>query len=251
MWPNIIFIILISLFTSFQILMTGCGNSADDIIQTSSQPLKAVIISGNSAIRIDPILFSSRIALLKKGEAVDVLEQSKLKSWIGDTNDYWYKIRRANGVSGWTYGQNIKIIRSGSDSLEQYISKFMKDDTKELTKALTGKWWSVNSFGDFTNHCLEIYEDNKYKSYTKGSSSFIEGEYTFDINKNQVIFLKGATFGNSLDMLKRGQMYFLQKEQEDQLLQFKRIASEIKEEQEEQEKTVTEKAEIPNESKTE
>ncbi len=225
----------------------SCGTD-DSPIDSTSEHFKAIIISGNSAIRIDPILFSSRVALLKKGEVVEVIERSKTKSWIGKTNDYWFKVRRNSGIVGWTFGTNIKLLRPGTASLEQYISDFMKDDSKEVIKALTGKWWSVNSFGDFTNHCIEIKDDNTYKSYTKGGGAFFSGEYTFDFNKNQIIFLKGATFGNSLDMIKRGQTYMLQKEQEDQIVQFKRIAAEIKDEPEpEPEK----KVEAADETKTE
>ncbi|MBN1531910.1 MAG: SH3 domain-containing protein [Spirochaetes bacterium] len=224
----------------------SCGND-DSIIGSSSQPTKAIITSGNSAIRIDPLLFSGRVALLNKGEVVELLERSKTKSWVGDTNDFWYKVRRANGISGWTYGTNIRVLRPGTASMEQFIADFIKDDSKEMIKAITGKWWSVNSFGDFTSHCLEFYEDNKYKSYRKGSSVFIEGEYTFDLNKNQIIFIKGTTFGKTLDMIKRGQTYMLQKEMEDQVIRFKKIASEIKEEEKEGEKTIK----APDENKAE
>lgn len=214
-------------------LLSSCGGNGDDL-DTTSGTAKAVIVSPNAALRIDPILQSARIALLKKGEPVDVLERSKQKTWVGKSNDYWFKIKRANGITGWTYGQNIKILRSGVDSIEQYLTQAMEDDTEEITKAIVGKWWSVNSYGDFTYHCLELGEDRTYKSYTKGSTAFIEGEYSFDLKKNQIIFSKGATFGKNLDLNKRGQMYFLQIEKDKNLIQFKQITDNIPEPEEEQ-----------------
>ncbi len=201
---------------------------------TEGSPL-AVIITPNTALRVDPLIFTSRVAQLKKGEVGELLERSSEKKPVGGTTDYWYKIRFNNGISGWVFGSNINILNnSNRNNVESYLSQFWEKETKELSEALHGRWWSVNRFNDFTSHVLEIYKDGKYKSYIKGSTKKIEGDYNFDFNKNQIIFLNGTTFEKDLNYIRRGEEYTLSKEDEKDEMKFKKINANPESEVEEQ-----------------
>lgn len=190
---------------------------------TQGNPL-AVIITPNTSLRVDPLIFTSRIAQLKKGEVGEILEKSSEKKPVAGTIDFWYKIRLNNGITGWVYGSNINILKdSNRNNVESYLSQFWEKETKELSEALNGRWWSVNRFNDFTNHVLEIYKDGKYKSYIKGSTKKIEGDYNFDFNKNQIIFLNGTTFEGDLNYIRRGDEYTLSREDEKDEIKFKKI----------------------------
>ncbi len=209
------------------VLITGCNKMKPEtpVIPENSQgnPL-AVIITPNTALRVDPLIFTSRIAQLKKGEVGEVLEKSSEKKPVGGTVDFWYKIRLSNGISGWVYGSNINILKdSNRDNVESYLSQFWEKETKELSEALHGRWWSVNRFNDFTSHVLEIYKDGKYKSYIKGSTKKFEGDYNFDFNNNKIIFLNGTTFEVDLNYIRRGDEYTLSREDEKDEIKFKKI----------------------------
>ncbi len=208
-------------------LASGCSKSKQEIPvipeNSSGNPL-AVVITPNTALRVDPLIFTSRIAQLKKGEVGEVLDRSSEKKPVAGTMDYWYKIRLSNGITGWVYGSNINILKdSNRNNVESYLSQFWDKETKELSEALHGRWWSVNRFNDFTSHVLEIYKDGKYKSYVKGSPKIIEGDYNFDFNKNQIIFLNNTTFEGDLNYIKRGEEFTLSRDDEKNELKFKKI----------------------------
>jgi hypothetical protein len=194
------------------------------IPENSEKNPLAVIITPNTALRIDPLIFTSRIAQLKKGEVGEIIGKSSEMKTVGKAKDYWYKIKLANGISGWVFGSNMNILKdSDKEHVTSYLSEFWEKETSALGESLHGKWWSINKFNDFTNHCLEIYKGGKYKSYAKGSSRKIEGEYNFDFNNNQIIFLKGTSFGGDLNFFQRGDEYTLIRESETNEMKFKKI----------------------------
>jgi len=195
-----------------------------DIPENSAGNPLAVIITPNTALRVDPLIFTARVAQLKKGEVGEVLDKSSEKKPVGGAINYWYKIKLSNGISGWVFGSNINILKdSNKNNVESYLSQFWEKETKILSEALTGRWWSINRFNDFTNHVLEIYKDGKYKSYIKGSTKKIEGDYNFDFNKNQIIFLNGTTFEGDLNYFRRGDDYTLSRDAEKDEIKFKKI----------------------------
>jgi len=217
----------ISLLLFFIIFTGNCKkNDSEDYVipeNIEKNPI-AVIITPNTALRIDPLIFTSRVAQLKKGEVVEIIGKASEMKTVGKSKDYWYKIKLANGISGWTFGSNMTILDdSDKGHVTSYLSEFWEKETAEISEALHGKWWSLNRFNDFTNHCLEMYKDGKYKSYTKGSQRKIEGEYNFDFNNNQIIFLKGTTFEGDLNYFQRGDEYTLIKESEKNEIRFKKI----------------------------
>jgi hypothetical protein len=187
-----------------------------------------IILKGYTAVRIDPMIFAGIITDLNKGASVHVLAKSKEKGWVGKSSGYWYKIRTNDGITGWVFGQNISIHSSASkDAMKRIITDFMEGERAQIKQYLAGKWWSVNEFGDFTDHCLEIYESGAYKSYLKGGEAQpITGTYRLDFNKNEIEFSGGTSFKTNLDLAKRGNDYIIKKSMKDYELRFTKISIE-------------------------
>lgn len=206
-------------------ILTGCKDEAKIIPKQTY----GIITSGNSALRIDPLVFASKILQLNKGESVEVIERSKEKTWVAKSSHYWYRVRTRAGYSGWVYGENLQILTSRDrDYLKKVANEFLADEAARIKKELQGKWWSINEFEDFTSQCLELHDDGSYRSYFKGQEKGIEGQFKVDMNANQVIFDKGTTFKGNLDIVKRGQEYILRRDMEDHELRFKRISIDVK-----------------------
>jgi hypothetical protein len=201
-----------------------CSNN-DGVITKDTY---GIILKGYTAMRIDPMIFAGIISELNKGTSVQVLEKSKEKSWVGKTSGYWYKVKTNGGISGWVFGQNISIHFSKSkDSIDKVVSDFMTGERIQVKQYLAGKWWSINEFGDFTDHCLELYESGKYRSYLKGDEKLpIAGTYRIDFNKNEILFSDGTSFKSNLELAKRGVDYIMKKNMKDHELRFKKISVE-------------------------
>lgn len=174
------------------------------------------------------MIFAGIVAELNKGATVRVLEKSSEKTWVGKSHDYWFRIRTKDGVTGWVFGQNISIHSSKGDiSMDSAVSDFMQIENARVRQYLMGKWWSTNEFGDFTDHCIELYESGTYKSYLKGNEENpIVGTYKVDFNKNAIIFSRGTSFKSNLDIARRGNDYTLKKDKKDFELYFTKISIE-------------------------
>ncbi len=203
---------------------TSCGDSGrHDRSRARKVSEYAVVVSDNTALRIDPMIYSARITLMRKGTRLEVLDQSREKSWVGKDHSYWYKVRLENGLGGWVYGSTIRIFKeSQSGSIDGYVSNLREHEQETLRKNLSGKWWSVNRNGDFTNLCVEIYENGKYKSYARGGRE-IEGEYNFNFNDETIVFLNGTSFGQNLKYINRGNMYHLEAKEGKYEIRFRKI----------------------------
>jgi len=210
--------------------LLNCGNNEDRSIITSGEITETgekntgIILTQDTALRIDPLIFSAKITQMNKGQVVEVLDKSAEEKTIAGSTDYWYKIKLENRMTGWAFGKHIKILDSaGKEAVDTYLGKFWEKETSELSNELHGKWWSVNRYGDFTSHALEIHKDGQYRSYFKGGGKPIEGVYNFDFNKNMVVFLSGTTFKNDLRYTKKGNIYSLSIETEKEDIRFKKI----------------------------
>ncbi|HOO70385.1 MAG TPA: SH3 domain-containing protein [Spirochaetota bacterium] len=202
----------------------SCSKHKSHQDNRSGKKLMGVILTDNTSLRVDPYIFSSKIDMISKGETIEITDKSEVKSWIGNNNDYWYKVKKLNGVSGWIYGQNLKIIESSQAASDDYLEEFWEKEAGIIKKEISGKWWSLNEKGDFTDHCLEISGNGSYKSYSKNNpSSIIEGEYNFDFNKNEIIFLNGTSFKNNLTFIKRGSTYLFKTKINQETISFKKI----------------------------
>lgn len=205
-------IIHILIISASLINLQTCTKEVQEEAEYIESSMIGVILNYRSTLRLDPILYSSIITYLKLGETVDVLAQSKNRSWIGDTNNYWYKIKSKSGFSGWTYGTNIKVFAGDDkDDIGDFKIGFWNGEKWKMRKKLAGRWWSVDRFDNFTDQCIELGRNGTYKSYCLDCTP-IEGDYKIDFDEFEIIFLRGTYVGDRLKCIIRGGKYFLKKE---------------------------------------
>lgn len=206
------------------VFAVSCGNSEPEITKDTY----GIIIKENSAVRIDPMIFAGIVTTLDKGTSVQVIEKSTAKGWVGRSNGYWYKIIVKDGATGWVFAQNISIhYSSDKTAQDRQVASFMEGELARIRQQLAGKWWSTNEFGDFTEHCLEIYESGAYRSYLKGGEERqITGTYRINFSKNEIEFSGGTSFSSNLELEKRGGDYIIKKSMKDRELRFTRISME-------------------------
>lgn len=213
------------------LLLLSCGNGkkADEVPVIETK--KGIILTNGTTVRLHPVLHSAKLNELYEGDTVMVVDISAVKSSIGNTRDYWYKIKNTDGVTGWVYGINLELV-SGSDRDRRDIVKtIQQDELNSLKESLSGKWWSVDHRGEFTNHGLDIFEDGKYRSYTRGSANTIEGEFNFDVHNNEIVFLNNTSFQDDLNYKRRGRGYTLFRRTDTGELRFRQIQDTIDEEE--------------------
>ncbi len=248
-------IIPLAIFSILILFFSSCGKNPEK--KGSKHEVEkniGIVLSQNSALRVDPYIFSGLAVKLNKGDTVEIIDKSSEKSWIGSLQDYWYKARMNNGITGWVFGKNIKIVKSKDDSdVSKFVSEFFKDESNSLKKEIAGKWWSINKFEDFTEDALEFTPDGKYKSYkNQQDPTYIDGEYKIDFQNSEILFEKGTTFGENLKFAPRGKTYVLYKELKTGEMVFKKISLETtKKESGKSEKTdKSEKIQNNDEDKT-
>lgn len=202
----------------------SCGHRDNEITDDTY----GIILNENTAVRIDPMIFAGIVTTLGKGSSVQVVEKSSEKGWVGRLNDYWYKIRVKDGSAGWVFGKNVSLHSSADRvSMDRKVTSFMEGELTRIRQNLAGKWWSTNEFGDFTEHCLELYESGAYRSYLKGGEARqITGTYTVNFNKNEIEFSGGTSFKSNLDLAKRGADYIIKKNMKEYDLHFTKISVE-------------------------
>jgi hypothetical protein len=72
-------------------------------------PTRGVLNDSRVRVRTYPTLKAETLGHLDQGERVEVMERSGLRESIGEMNDYWYRIRRDDGLAGWSYGYFIDL----------------------------------------------------------------------------------------------------------------------------------------------
>jgi len=225
MKKNIIFIIMI-------FILISCNNKKqiEVNIKTISKDSMGIILVQNSSLRLDPFIFSARLSQIDRGETVKILKKSGKKGYIAGSKDWWYKIKLKDNVTGWIYGKNLKIFSAKKNSdIEDQLNIFWSKEKKKIEKKLIGRWWSINRFGDYTSHGLDLLEENKYKSYRKGKEEKAkEGMFSLDLANNKIIFEGETTFAKEIQILKRGRTYYLIYIDGSKKKRFKRILKDFK-----------------------
>ncbi len=72
-------------------------------------PSRGVLNDDRVRVRAYPTLGAEVLGHLERGDRVEVLERSGLRESIGEMNDFWYRIRREDGLAGWSYGYFIDL----------------------------------------------------------------------------------------------------------------------------------------------
>jgi len=185
-----------------------------------------IVIIDKTVLRIDPMLYSSVIGYINKGEIAFILNKSKEKMRLLNDEEYWYYVRFSGGLIGWIYGNNLKIFPADKmHEIEKYLSGLWVAEHKKFRKKITGTWESIEPEGS-SNQSLEIFEDGNYKSY-RAESNTIEGEYSINFKEREIIFKKGTYFGNKIMFFPLSNGNFLKKSANDTGIKFKKISSKI------------------------
>lgn len=218
---RVILVYVVTMFLSC--LLSSCG-----LADRKQEEQYGVVSASGTQMRIDPMVFAGIVGELNQGDAVTIIERSKEKTWVGKMHDYWYHVKTKEGLTGWVFGQNLKIKKAASaGSIESISSEFKKVEEARIRSNIAGKWWSINEFGDFTDHCLELYDSGKYRSYMKEAEGRqIIGTYRVDLTKNEIVFSKGTSFKTNCDIARRGNDYILKKRMADYDLRFTKISIE-------------------------
>jgi len=193
------------------ILFSSCESAKEEktVLSESNVNETGYIMNDNSAVRFEPHLFSARVDNLNKGDKVTVIGRSAEKSKIAKVEDYWLRVITPSGITAWTFGSNVKLMKEGDDATQKELDRLANErKADQLAKTFKGVWWSTTASGTFTSHKLTIYEDRKYKSERGGQK--IEGEWSIDFDKNAVLFSNGTTAGKEFALIERGQDIFFE-----------------------------------------
>lgn len=214
------------ILTLITISIAGCSRKPANQPLAPGKKQIALITVQDSALRLDPIVSSARIMVLGTGENGEVIDYSKEKSSVAGKQDFWYKIRLRSGVTGWIWGQNIKVFAEGENkSIESFARELRAAEEETVRKEIRGKWWSVVGEDTFTNHILTIHSDGKYAALLKGSDKPVEGTYSIDTEKTLITFDKGTPFGKDVNYIIRGDFYVLEAVGDKTKIRFKRVSS--------------------------
>ncbi|MFW5808143.1 MAG: SH3 domain-containing protein, partial [Spirochaetota bacterium] len=216
-------------FFLFCALTVSCGDTHDESTPLTAPEMEdrsfGIILNENAAVRFQPQLHTARIEYLDKGDTVQIIGRSSEQSRIGGITDYWYYVSMPSGLTGWTFGSNLKILKEGDDfTIEDYREQVAQEKIELTLKQLKGKWWSVTKSGNFTSHMLMLYPDKTYRSTRGGLKK--EGTFDIDMNDKLIRFSDGTSFGDVLGFSERGQELVLEIEGEEYTYRFKKISSE-------------------------
>ncbi len=212
------------------ILVSGCKDreiTGDDTDNISKVTGTGIVLTDDTVMRIDPVIYSSIVTYIGKGEKIAILNRSLQKAWVGDGEDYWYKVKYSGGFLGWIYGRNIKIFaKDETGNIEDFLSRFWKEEIAKLKARLSGKWGSITREGILQDEYLLIYNDGKYKSFKK-DSDVIQGNYSLNFQKSEIVFQNGTYFGPRISFHSTKEGFFLTKEVNKKEIKYKKLTSRI------------------------
>jgi hypothetical protein len=151
-------------FLFILVILMGCAEKADVSIDNSDNEIKreleseikpvliehgvdnyyGIINSDNVRLRFGPNLESEVLAVMKKGERVEIQARNDTKQKINGTDFYWFKIKYQDAL-GWVYGEYVNFFNFNEDGI--------LEKNKEV---LSGHYWNI-SVGDS--------EDNKFVGF--------------------------------------------------------------------------------------
>lgn len=116
------------------VVLLAAFSSVSTFAQTTPfEPIKGVLNDSHVRVRQSPNLQAQVLETLRKGYNVEVLERSGARMKIGQTEDYWYKIRTAAGVEGWAYGAYLDL---SSDQTAPDLQQFMDNPYEDMQAPL-------------------------------------------------------------------------------------------------------------------
>jgi hypothetical protein len=216
------------------LIITACKDKAKQLNKEQNNKIGIVIID-KTILRIDPMLYSSVVGFINKGEIALMLNKSKEKLKLGNADDFWYYVRFPGGATGWIYGSNLKIFPADKTiEIERYLSDLWSIELEKFRRRITGIWESVQTEGS-SDQSLEIFNDGQYKSY-RAESNIIEGEYSINFKEREIIFKNGAYFGNKITFFMSSSGNFLKKAANDSGIKFIKSSAKINNAEDEKKK---------------
>ncbi len=186
-----------------------------------------IVITDKTILRTDPMLYSSVIGFINKGEIALILNKSVEKMKVGKTEDFWYYVRFSGASTGWIYGSNLKIFPADSKrEIEKHLRDIWNNELEKFRKRIAGTWESAAAEGS-PGQSLEISDDGKYKSFRTGSKS-IEGEYSLNFKEREIIFKNGTNFGNKIIFFTSSGGNYLKRSSNDPGIKFIKSSLKIK-----------------------
>jgi hypothetical protein len=73
------------------------------------EPGGGILNDDRVRVRAHPTLDAQILGHLDRRQRVEVLERSGRRESIGEMKDYWYRVRREDGLTGWSYGHFIDL----------------------------------------------------------------------------------------------------------------------------------------------
>ncbi|MFH0977285.1 MAG: SH3 domain-containing protein [Spirochaetota bacterium] len=219
---------IISLFITFCIFFSiiACEGKKTSKHNNKTSDKIGIVFVDKTIMRVDPIIYSSVITYLNKGEILLIISKSDVKEKISNNEDYWYNVRFSRGLTGWVYGANIKIFSADKIyEIKRYLTQFWAEESLNFRKKIAGKWGSFDN-GESPYQSLYIFDDGKYKSY-RAESAPIEGEYVVNYKEAEIIFKNGTFFGNKITCYVNGNRFVLKRSVKDKGIKFKKISSKI------------------------
>ncbi|MBW7857194.1 MAG: SH3 domain-containing protein [Leptonema sp. (in: Bacteria)] len=227
--------------------MFGCHEQAGPGL------FEASVLYGNAdagILRTDPTTYGFEIGIVKKGEAVKVINRTDGKVRIGKSNDYWYFVKKENNLKGWIYGTALSRISTGED--EEVVEG---PDMVVVQANLPGIWWEQNQDGSTGFRRIEfIPEGTEEKPTTKkgehseqaetlkteeapteviltdkGKFQYFYGKtpgavlkYTIDAKTRKIILAQESPIGRELEFIDVGEEYRMTSAKGDKKFSFKK-----------------------------
>ncbi|MBN2039275.1 MAG: SH3 domain-containing protein [Spirochaetes bacterium] len=226
---NYIFIPVFLLFLFFSFL--NCENEAAEEIDRNAVERTTgeigIILTENTVMRLDPMIYSAVVTYLSKGEKVKIIKKSSTKSWIGNDSDYWYMTRYSKGFLGWIYGRNMKIFAEDeTGKIKKYLSKFWQKEMAKTRSMLKGLWKSIRIDSSDPEQNLIVYDDGNYISYLS-DEKIIKGQYRLNYKESEIVFSNGTYFGKKIKYTTRERRLYLIVKNGNKDLQFKKLTRKI------------------------
>ncbi len=73
------------------------------------RPVSAILSDSQVRIRKKPGLDGEIIGYLNRGDSVEIIGRPEFQQHTGGMNDWWYPVRRPDGIEGWAFGGFLDI----------------------------------------------------------------------------------------------------------------------------------------------
>jgi tetratricopeptide (TPR) repeat protein len=140
------------------------------------RPLEGIVVAGKVNVREYPSTNAKVETTLSGGSIVTVLARTKEYEKVeGFYSNYWYRVRTADGVTGWIFGAIIGILQP-SEAFDFSMKAFEQDDPGAAIRVLEPTY---ERFPD-----SDVY-------YYRGTIGDVEFAPTFNLMAGYAYYLKG------------------------------------------------------------